>query len=351
MSPKSVLIPARDEEHNIRRCLESLVHQDYPRLEILVLDDESSDRTADIVAELAAEYPQIHLLHGLPLPFGWHGKTYACHQLAHAAHGDWLLFADADTIHTPDAVSSALRAAVETRADLLTLFPHIPMNTPWEAVTLPVMIVGPMYYLPLGLVNRVRNPLVALALGPFMFFRRDFYWRIGGHEAVKQDIAEDVFLARRVKQSGGRLVLLDGTSTLCVRFYRRLGEAWRGPSKSSFAAFDYDPLPLLGILLINAAVFIAPLGFLFVGLHNRWTGEFWVGLPLLQLGISFYARSLIARRFGHGWQTVVLQPLMMTFGVLVALNSVRWAWSGAGMLWKGRKYHLDEGDLVCEARR
>ena len=228
----SVLIPARNEERNIGRCLESLLRQDYPCLEILVLDDESSDQTADVVAKLAAEHPQIRLLRGQLLPPGWHGKTYACQQLAQAARGEWLLFTDADTVHAPHAVSSALRAALETRADLVSLFPRAVMGTFWEAVALPMITVGPMCYLPLGLINRTRHPLVTLAIGPFMFFRRDFYWRIGGHEAVKQDIAEDVFLARLVKRNGGRLALMDGTRTVSVRFYRGLNEAWRGFSKS-----------------------------------------------------------------------------------------------------------------------
>ena len=347
----SVLIPARDEERNIGRCLESLLRQDYPRLEILVLDDESSDRTTDIVAKLAAEHPQIRLLRGQPLPPGWHGKTYACYQLAQAARGEWLLFTDADTIHAPDAVSSALRAALETRADLVSVFPRAIMKTFWEAVALPMITVGPMCYLPLGLINRIRHPLVTLAIGPFMFFRRDFYWRIGGHEAVKQDIAEDVFLARLVKRNGGRVALMDGTRTVSVRFYRGLEEAWRGFSKSSFPAFDYELGPLLALLLVNLAVFVAPLGFLLVGLRNGWLDQFWVGFPLLQLIIGLLIRALIGQRFGYEWWTVLLHPLTMIFGVLVALNSVRWAWFGLGMAWKGRSYHFDEGNLVYRAGR
>ena len=346
----SVLIPARDEERNIGRCLESLLRQDYPRLEILVLDDESSDRTAEIVAQLAAGHPQIRLLRGQPLPPGWHGKTYACHQLARAARGEWLLFTDADTIHAPDAVSSALRAALETQAGLVSLFPRAIMGTFWEKVALPMITVGPMCYLPLGLINRTRHPLLTLAIGPFLFFRRDFYWRIGGHEAVRQDIAEDVFLARMVKRYGGRLALMDGTHTVSVRFYRGLEETWRGFSKSSFPAFDYDLRPLLGLLSLNLAVFVAPLGFLAIGLWHGWMGPFWVGFPLLQLSIGLLIRRLLAQRFDHEWWTVLLHPLMVLFATLMSLNSVRWAWFGSGMAWKGRSYHFDEGHLVCRAR-
>ena len=346
----SVLVPARDEERNIGRCLESLLSQDYPWLEILVLDDESSDRTADIVAELAAEHPQIRLLRGQPLPPGWHGKTYACHQLAQAAQGEWLLFTDADTVHAPDAVSSALRAALQTQAGLVSLFPHAIMGTFWEAVALPMITVGPMCYLPLGLINRVRHPLLALAIGPFMFFPREFYWRIGGHEAVKQDIVEDVFLARLVKRNGGRVTLMDGNHTVSVRFYRGLKEAWRGFSKSSFPAFDYELGPLLALLLVNVMVFLAPFGFLLVGLWHGWVNQFWVGFPLLQLTIGLLIRALIGQRFSHKWLTVLLHPLTIVFGVLVALNSVRWTWFGLGMAWKGRSYHFDEGELICRAR-
>lgn len=339
----SVLIPARDEERNILRCLKSLLRQDYPRLEILVLDDESSDRTAEIVTRLAAEHPQIRLFHGRPLPPGWHGKAYACHQLAQAAQGEWLLFTDADTVHAPHAVSSALRAALQSQADLVSLFPRTVMNTLGEAVALPLITVAPMCYLPLGLINRTRHPLLALAIGPFMFFRRDFYRRIGGHEAVRRDITEDVFLARLVKQNGGRVALMDGTHTVSVRFYRGLREAWRGFSKSAFPAFDYELEPLLALLLVNIAVFLAPLGFLLVGLLHGWMDRFWVGLPLLQLAIALFIRFLLARRFEHQWWTVLLHPLMIVFGALVALNSVHWARSGLGIAWKGRSYHFAWG--------
>jgi len=179
----------------------------------------------------------------------------------------------------------------------VSVFPRAIMKTFWEAVALPMITVGPMCYLPLGLINRIRHPLVTLAIGPFMFFRRDFYWRIGGHEAVKQDIAEDVFLARLVKRNGGRVALMDGTRTVSVRFYRGL--------------------------LVNLAVFVAPLGFLLVGLRNGWLDQFWVGFPLLQLIIGLLIRALIGQRFGYEWWTVLLHPLTMIFGVLVALNSVR----------------------------
>jgi len=346
----SVLIPARDEERNISCCLESLLRQDYPRLEILVLDDESSDRTADIVAELAAKHPQVRLLRGQPLPPGWHGKTYACHQLAQAAQGEWLLFTDADTIHAPHSVSSALRAALGAQASLVSVFPHAIMGTLGEAVALPMITVGPMCYLPLGLMNRIRHSLLALAIGPFMFFPRDFYWRIGGHEAVKQDIAEDVCLARLVRRSGGRVALMDGTNTVKVRFYQGLKEAWRGFSKSAFPAFDYELEPLLALLLVNLIVFLAPCGFLLMGLRHDWVDRFWVGFPLFQLSIGFLIRALIGQRFGYERWMVLLHPLTIVFGILVALNSVRWAWSGMGMAWKGRSYHFDEGELVCRTQ-
>src|SRR5579862_1733198 len=114
----SVLIPARNEERSIGRCVESLARQDYPNLEILVLDDQSEDATAAIVEQLAQRYPIVRLLHGQPLPANWHGKAYACAQLAQASRGDWLLFVDADTFHAPDTVSTTLRYAIDHQADL-----------------------------------------------------------------------------------------------------------------------------------------------------------------------------------------------------------------------------------------
>jgi len=120
-----ILVPARNEERNTGRCLQSLLTQDYPLLEVLVLDDGSTDATPGIVAEMAQADPRLRLVRGRALPQGWMGKNYACHQLAQLAQGEWLLFTDADTHHRPGVLEWAIEAAQQNQADLVSLVPHV----------------------------------------------------------------------------------------------------------------------------------------------------------------------------------------------------------------------------------
>ncbi|MFN3763638.1 MAG: glycosyltransferase, partial [Anaerolineae bacterium] len=205
----SVLVPARNEARNIRRCLESLLAQDYPLMEVLVLDDGSTDETPEIVAEMARRDPRLRLIPGQPLPAGWMGKNFACHQLSQEARGEWLLFTDADTVHHPQTLSWALTAARENRADLVTLVPRAVTHTFGEQLLLPIIPFGVLGCFPLALGARLGIPALSMAIGTFLLFRREAYERIGGHAAVRGEIAEDVVLARRVRRHGGRVVLLD----------------------------------------------------------------------------------------------------------------------------------------------
>ena len=341
----SVLIPARNEGRNIARCVKSLLKQDYPRLEILVLDDGSTDQTAAIVEELAEAHPFLQLLPGRPLPPGWHGKAYACHQLSQAAKGSWLLFTDADTVHSPRSVSSVIRAALREKADLLTLLPYCITETFWEKVTLPLISFFFLSYLPIGLITRSKELLLSAALGPFMLFRRDFYFWIGGHEAVRQNIVEDMGLGRLVKKAGGRLVLMDGTDVVAVRFYHGWWEIWQGLSKSAFSAFGSSLLPFLGLLAFNCAIFIAPYGFLVGSLLRREATLTLCWLPLAQISIAWAIRLLLARRFRMSYAMAFLHPLTVLVGVLTSLNSVRWTLTGHGVVWKGRCYRFERSSF------
>lgn len=355
----SILAPARNEARNIARCIESLAHQDYPSFEILVLDDHSEDDTAAIVAALAQRYPMVRLLRGKPLPSNWHGKAYACSQLAEAARGEWLLFVDADTIHDPACLSTTLRVAQEQQADLLTMLPHILTGSFSEALLLPLIpfVFGAL--LPMGLVMRASAPLLAGALGPFMLFRREMYQRIGGHEAVRADIVEDVQLSRLVKQRGGRLVWVDGAELMQVRFYHNLGEAWRGLGKSTFTALNYSVSSLLIGAAACAVLFFAPYGFLVDSALTRQFTAALLWLPLSQVLTTWLLRLLLAQRFHMSRSIVVLHAATMLMTLLIGLHAAYQAMFGKGVIWKGRAYqfqrqragiHLEPARLLATAR-
>jgi chlorobactene glucosyltransferase len=352
----SVLVPARNEARNIARCVESLARQEYPQLEILVLDDQSEDDTAAIVQRLAQRYSTVRLLHGRPLPVGWHGKAFACHQLAQVARGEWLLFVDADTTFAPQCISAALAIAVNRQADLLTMLPRILVGGPGEALLLSIVPLTFGAWLPLGLVTSRRFPLLAGALGPFLLFRRACYERFGGHEAVRADIVEDMKLSRLVKQHGGQIAWIDGTPLMQIRFYHSFGEAWRGITKSTFATLNYSLLALLIGIPCGIALFLAPYAFLADGLLTRQMSLTLIWLPLAQIALAWLSRLLLAQRFHMSRSLALLHALTMLAIITMTLQSVYHSLFGSGITWKGRVYQFhtarrarQHGSLLAEA--
>lgn len=340
----SVLVPARNEARNIRRCLESLLAQDYPLLEVLVLDDGSTDETPHIVAEVARKAPHLRLVFGQPLPQGWMGKNFACHQLAGLARGDWLLFTDADTDHRPDTVSWAIRVARYNQADLVSLIPHTVTHSPGEGLVLPIIPFGLLACFPLLVGERLRIPFFTMALGPFMLFRREAYQRIGGHQGVRGEIAEDVVLARKMRRVGGRVVLVDGSDQVAVHFYRGFRESWHGLAKSAFAALGYRLLPSLLMIGVYGFLFLWPVVLLFLGLWQGRMGEATSRLALFQVFLNSGLWYAIAVRFRLPRSTALYYPVTILLTILIMLDSIqRAAFSGIG--WKERVYHIRDGSL------
>jgi len=340
----SILVPARNEARNIRRCVRSLLAQDYPQLEVLVLDDGSTDATADIVAEMAREEPRLRLVRGHVLPQGWMGKNFACHQLAQLAQGEWFLFTDADTNHRADALARAVEAAQQNEADLLSLIPHTVTHTLGEQLLLPMIPFGLVGCFPLALSARLRMPFLAVALGPFMLFPREAYRRIGGHQAVRGEIAEDVVLARQVRRAGGRVVLIDGSEQVGVHFYRGFWESWHGLAKSAFAALGYRLLPTFLMTGLYGFLFLWPLMLLLAGLLQGRAGEPTLRVALFTVLLNSGLWYAVAVRFQLRRSTAYLYPLTVLLTILIVLDSVRRAtFSGIG--WKERTYHLHGGSL------
>ena len=337
----SVLVPARNEAHNIRRCLESLLTQKYPLMEVLVLDDGSTDETPDIVAEMARRDPRLRLIPGQPLPAGWMGKNFACHQLAQEARGRWLLFTDADTVHHPETLPWALTAAKENQADLVTLIPRAVTHTFGEQLLLPIIPFGVLACFPLALGARLGIPALTMAIGPFMLFRREGYERIGGHAAVRGEIAEDVVLARRVRRHDGRVILLDGVEHVDVHFYQGFWESWHGLAKSAFAALEYRLLPTVAMLVFYGFLFLWPPLLLYRGLLLGQLGEPALRLALFQVFLNSGLWYAVAVRSRLPRIIALLHPLTVLLVILITLDSIWMSiWGGIG--WKERVYRVRE---------
>ena len=348
----SILVPARNEEQRIEACIRSLLAQTYPQLEILVLNDNSTDNTAAIVQRIIDEPPatktgRLQLLEGQPLPAGWVGKNFACQQLAQQAQGDYLLFTDADTVHEPELAAAVLTCLQRFDVKLLTAQPEFVLGSFGERLIIPLLNFTIMNLLPVTLVRLRPEASLAMGSGQLLCFHRTAYEAIGGHASVKEKILEDVLLARAVKAAGHRMIFVDALELLHCRMYTSFTEVWQGFSKNLFAFYNYSlPFALLALLL-NLALFVAPpLLALIAWLFHLSPALFIAGTVAYALPVCM--RVILTLRFTLTKQSraslllllCFLHPLSIAFECLILLNSIRLRHWHTGVTWKGRYYRI-----------
>ncbi|MBI3879394.1 MAG: glycosyltransferase [Verrucomicrobia bacterium] len=332
----SVLVPARNEELNIRACAESLLTQDYPNCQLIILDDQSTDATPGILKELAAQHPRLRVITGQTLPPGWLGKCWACQLLGEAADGDWLLFTDADTVHEPQSVSAALAHAQRTDADLLSAWPFQETGSWSELLVVPiVMHVLLLSFAPLALIKRLHLHRIGMACGQFMLWRRAAYRRIGGHECVRDWVLEDVQLGRVVLRNRMRLELADATLLVRTRMYRSFPQLWEGFSKNLFAVAGGTWLTLAGALFATTGLLVLPwfLAPLLSVLGHPLAPWAWTVVLL-----TFVRRLVLALRFRTPILSAILHPVGSLLSTTMTLNSAWRCWTGRGINWKARAF-------------
>ena len=324
----SVIIPARNEEANLQRCLQSLVAQTAPPLELIVVDDHSTDRTRSI----AQSFPTVRVLEADPLPDGWSGKSNACWTGAKLAKGTWLLFTDADTRHAINSVEQGFREAESNHAALLSYSPQQEVFGFLERAVMPVIFAElAKTYRP----KEVSDPTspAAAANGQYLLIRRDVYDAVGGHAAVAHAILEDVELAKLVKRAGYKLQfrVSDAVST---RMYRTFGQMWEGWTKNLALLFPH-PLRLAcrraiesGLILLCGVATVVSL------VDNDWIGVAINGL-LVAVPLFFFFRRIRSAHFDWMSNSVAISGLPL-FAILL-LNSYISHKSGK-VRWKGRVY-------------
>ena len=332
----SVLVPARDEEANIEACVRSLLSLNYPNFEVVVLDDRSADDTYGILCRLRDQDGRLRVLIGAELPADWYGKPYACWQMAQAAQGEYLLLTDADCEFSPDALLLALGAAQEHQADLISLIPDLRTEGFWERLIIPLQYFIIFAFLPTFLIRSTSHPWFAAANGAFLFLKRETYFAVDGHRAVRRQLAEDVKFAQHVKRQGKTLWYGDGSRTYGVRMYHGLTEIWAGFSKNIFPAFSKNIALLGGVILMLLNVFVLPILWVAAG----WIiGAGWVWLPLITYILLAGIRLGLTARFGRDTgEYALLNPLAWTVVIGIAINSAYQSLSGRGNAWKGRLY-------------
>ena len=331
----SILIPARDEELNIEPCVRSLLAQDYPDFEVIVLDDASSDRTGQILADLALSDTRLQVLAGRPLAPGWLGKHWACHQLAQSATGELLLFSDADTRHHPRALRDAVASLESEQADLLTALPRQMVVTWAERLIVPIIPWSILAFIPVGPAHRLRRPSWSAAIGQFMLFRREAYQRIGGHAAVRQHAVDDLALARRVKAAGLRWRIVDGIDRISCRMYRDFRQVRDGLSKNLYASFNYKAPQFVFVWAWLLTVFAAWPALALLSLAGLQVTGFHLPLAWASVIGSLALWGIVYRRSGFELVLAPLYPLSILLFAFVAMRSMALTLTGRAT-WRGR---------------
>ena len=354
----SVCVPARNEERNIRLCVESLLAQDYPNFEVIVLEDRSTDRTPEILRDLVMgsdgkppgrkeRAPLLQILHGTDLPKGWAGKPHALFQASTAARGEWLCFVDADTFLSPNTLSACYAKAIATKADMFTIMTSQILGSFWEKVVMPIVMTA----LSVGFSPRkVNDPSSrdAIANGQFILLKRSVYDAIGGHERVKDQIVEDKALAEQVKWNGYGLVVANGYAVARTRMYTSLPEMWEGWTKNIYLGLSDRPslaiLGVFGAFLALVAALILPI-WPVLGLFWYLQGGGWLALTVIAKSLLLWAMVIHARArvaIGMGlspWYALTL-PLGAAIFAAMMVTSTWKVLSGKGVTWKGRLYTL-----------
>jgi glycosyltransferase involved in cell wall biosynthesis len=321
----SVLIPARNEDNNIAPCLKYILQQEYKNLEILVLDDQSTDKTKEIVKSFTENHKNIFCFDGEPLPKDWTGKNWACHQLSQKAKGKYLLFIDADVELAPNAISSALKIMLNTKTKMLSVFPTQRIKSFGEWLIVPLMNWLLLSFLPLRLVYASKNNSFIAGNGQFILWDRETYFSISGHQQVANAVVEDMELARKAKQKNKIITLLGGNVIFC-RMYRSFTDAFQGFSKNFFPGFNMNPI--IFICFVILLFFLFAVSSVFALTDSNY---------LIVVMLIVLSRILISQMSHQNlFLNVILHPIQMILMLVVGINSVVSTKLGYAA-WKGRK--------------
>lgn len=330
----SVLIPARNEERSIAGCILSILAQDYPSFEVLVLDDQSSDGTRAILESISVSHTALRVLHGESPSGNQVGKNWACSQLASQAQGELLFFTDADTLHKPDTLKTLVTTLLGEQADLLTGFPRQGIHTWGERLLVPFFSWAFLCFVPLTLAYKLRLSFLSIAVGQVMLFRREAYLSIGGHESVSSSVVDDMSLVRQIKTKRLRWRVSYIADLISCRMYHASREAIDGFSKNLFAAFDYRMLPFLFTFTWLMVMFWEPLILSAVMISGLVTQA----QPIAVVACLVLSILLWAIPYGEmsiPFFLAFLYPFTILANVGVAFRSLVFSLGGR-TVWKGR---------------
>ncbi|MGB4773995.1 MAG: glycosyltransferase family 2 protein [Daejeonella sp.] len=320
----SILIPARNEEENIIALLKSIRDQNYKEVEVIVLDDGSTDNTFHLCQTFSANDDRFKIIQGQDLPGGWLGKNFACYQLAKIAKGKYLLFLDADETIADGLIHNAIHRMKTYNLSLLSLFTNQVMLSIGERLVIPMMHFLLLNLLPLRLVQLTKNPAFSAASGQFMLFEARNYHAKQWHEQVKNKVVEDVEIMKLVKGYGFNAEALLANGYISCRMYKSYSEAINGFSKNLLAGFNNN---IWGLFLYLIPVISGPFAIAWFLGNN---------LFFFALSLIILSRMMISLLSGqNAWLNVILHPLQMLSLVIISVISIKKHFSKT-ITWKGR---------------
>lgn len=331
----SVLIPARDEQQGIAAAIQSVLENPSRRIEVVVMDDHSTDNTASIVREMARQDDRVRLAEAPELPPGWNGKQHACWQLSQLAQYDLLLFMDADVRLRPDALPRFITQLHASETDLLSGFPNQEMGTVSEQLMIPMMYFVLLGYLPLDQMRASNKPEFGAGCGQLFLAKREAYRACHGHQAIQASRHDGLKLPRAFRAAGFKSDLFDASEIASVRMYHNWREVLRGLLKNADEGIASPKLIVLFTVLLKGAAVWPLLTFA----HAMTWGWPWLACVILGVAtlLSFLPRLLIAKRLGHSMLGVWLHPVSIAiFVCLQWIAFVRNLLGLKGIAWRGR---------------
>ena len=332
--PVSIVVAALNEAHTIEPALRSILALDYPALEIVAIDDRSTDGTGEILDRLQREFPNLQVVHVRELPSGWLGKNHALHSGATRARGDYLLFTDADVVFEPTAIRRAVALCEAEHLDHLTVVPDVPTRSSFVALC---MMGGFIGLLALNRPWRAQQTgKHRLGVGAFNMVRATSYRAVGGHEALAMEVLDDIELGRLMSEGELRQDLLLAQGMVTVEMYRSAMEMFRGIQKNVFTFLDYKLWKLLAATLVTFAFSVWP----WAGILLTDGATWWLNLASAATVLVFYVH--LAPRFGYSRWCSAWLPLTGLITIFLFWQIATLTWIRGGIIWRGTFYPLAE---------
>jgi len=345
MPKVSIILPARNEERFIEKCINSLLIQDYQNYEIVAIDDRSEDNTGEIIKKIAKNNSKLIYVLAEPKPAGWTGKNWACIEGFRKSSGDLLLFTDADTSHTTKIISLAVDHLLSEELDALTVVPKLLCLDWWTKITLPVLST---FLHTRFSALRVNDPSkkTGYFFGSFFIIKRKTYESVGTHEGVKSDIVEDGALGKKVKEQGFKLKMVMGQHLVEAVWARDWTTLWHALKRLMIPLFIQSNSVAIGIffavlflLLVPFPVFVYSM--FFIDISWSFTVLFWISLPAI--GLFYLAIILDAKKgLSLGIRHAIFGPLGSTIIVAGFATGILHARRNNALTWRGRTYSISE---------